>query len=63
MAWEGITEWILCKLLLLRMDSGLSILIVEDMENTGSDLVVDNCFDLFAHNIGTKLLIEGGCCM
>ena len=45
------------------MGSGLGVLLVEDTEDTGSDLVVDDGFVVFADNVNTKLLIECGCRM
>jgi len=43
------------------MGSGLSVLFVEDTEDTGSDLVVDDGSVVFVDNVDTKLLIECGC--
>lgn len=37
---NGITEWILDKLLLVYIGSGLTVLLIEDTEDTGSDLVM-----------------------
>jgi len=45
------------------MGSGLSVLLVEDAENTGSDLVVDDGLVVFVENVGAKLLIRCGCFM
>ena len=45
------------------MGGGLSFLLAGDTEDTGSDLVVDDGFVVFADNADTKLLIECGCRM
>jgi len=42
------------------MGSGLSVLLVEDTENTGSDLVVDDGLVVFADNVDAKFLIRCG---
>lgn len=60
---KGITRRVLGKLLLFRMGGGLSILLVEDTEDTGSDLVVDNSFVVFADDVDAKFLIECACCV
>jgi hypothetical protein len=39
---EGITGWILSELLLFRLGSGLSVLPVENAEDTSSNIVVDD---------------------
>ena len=50
------------KLLLLRTGSGLSVLLVDHTEDTGSGPAVDDGRVIFAENVVTKLLIECGCC-
>jgi hypothetical protein len=55
---EGITGWILGELLLLRVGSILSVLLVENAENAGSDLVVDNGLVVFTDNIDAEFLIK-----
>jgi len=45
------------------MGSGLSVLLVEDTENTGSDFVVDDGFVVFADDVDAKFLVECGCRM
>ena len=44
------------------MGSGLSILLVEDTEDMGSDPVVDDGFVVFTNNIDAKFLVGCGCC-
>jgi len=60
---EGITGWILGELLLFRMGSGLGVLLVEDAEDTGSDLVVDDSLVVFTDDVDTEFLIKCGCSM
>ena len=45
------------------MGSGLSAVLVEDTEDTGSDLVVDDGFVVFADNVDAKFLVECECRM
>ena len=42
------------------MGGGLSVLLVEDTEDAGSDLVVDDGFVVFADNVDAELLIKCG---
>ena len=42
------------------MGGGLSVLLVEDTEDTGSNLVVDDCLVIFADNVNAELLIKCG---
>ena len=42
------------------MGSGLSVLLVEDAKDTGSDLVVDDGLVIFADNVDAELLIKCG---
>ena len=60
---KGITGRVLGKLLLFRMGGGLGILLVEDTKDTGSDLVVDDSFVIFADNVDAKFLVECACCV
>jgi hypothetical protein len=60
---EGITGWVLGELLLLRMGGSLSFLLVEDAEDTSSNLVVDDGLVVFADNVDAELLIKCGCCV
>jgi hypothetical protein len=57
---EGITGWILSELLLFRLGSGLSVLLIENAEDTSSDLVVDDSLVIFANDVDAKLLIKRG---
>jgi len=45
------------------MGSGLSVLVVEDANDTASGLVVDDGFIVFADNVDAELLIEYECCL
>ena len=45
------------------MGGGLSVLLVEDTEDTGSDLVVNDGFIVFADNVDAKFLVGCGCCV
>ena len=58
---EGVTGWILGKLLLLRMGGSLSVLVVKNAEDTGGDLVVNNGLVVFTENVDAGLLIK--CCV
>ena len=58
---EGVTGWILGELLLLRMGGSLSVLVVENAEDTGGDLVVNNGLVVFTDNVDAELLIK--CCV
>ena len=60
MARGNITEYILNILLLLSAGNGSSILLVEDTEDTDSDLVVDDRPVVFTDNVDTKFLIDVG---
>ena len=42
------------------MGGGLSVLLVEDAEDTGSDLVVDDGLVVFANDVDAELLIKCG---
>lgn len=55
---EGITGWILGEVLLFRLGGGLGVLLIENAENTGSNLVVDDGLVVFADNVNAKLLIN-----
>jgi len=57
-AREGVTGRVLGDLLLLRMGRGLGFLFIEDAENTGGDLVVDDGLVVFADDVNAKLLIN-----
>ena len=48
---------------LLRVGSGLSVLLVEYAEDTGNSLVVNDSLVVFTDHVNTELLIECGCCM
>jgi len=61
MAREGMTGRVPDKLLLFRMGSGLSVLLVEDTENTGSGLVVYDGLAVLADNVDAKFLTGYGC--
>ena len=58
----SITGWVLGKLL-FRMDSGTGIPLVEDTEDTGSDIVADDSFIVFADNANAKFPIVCACCV
>lgn len=58
---EGVTGWVLGELLLLHMGGGLSVLLVEDAEDTGSDFVVDNGLVVLTDDVDTEFLVECGC--
>ena len=60
---KGITGWILGELLLFRMGGSLGVLLVEYTEDTGSNLVVDDSFVVFADNVNAKFLIGCACCV
>ena len=57
-AREGVTGRVLDDLLLLRMGRSLGFLLIEDTEDTGGDLVVDDGLVIFADNVNAKLLIN-----
>jgi len=60
-AREGTTGWVLGELLLLRMGNSLSFLLVEDAENTGGCLVVDDGLVASTGGVDAKLLINCRC--
>ena len=47
-------------MLLLRMGGSMGVLLIEDTENTGSDLVVDDGHVVFADNVSAEFLIGCG---
>ena len=59
-AGEGIAGWILSELLLFRLGSGLSVLFVENAEDTGGDLVVNNSLVIFTHDVDAEFLVKRG---
>ena len=58
---EGVTRWVLSELLLFRMGGGLGVLLVENAEDAGGNLVVDDGLVVFADDIDAELLIKCGC--
>ena len=59
-AGEGIAGWILSELLLFRLGSGLSVLFVENAEDTGGDFVVNNSLVIFTHDVDAEFLVKRG---
>lgn len=54
---EGMAGWILGKVSLLRVGSGLGGLLVEYAEDTCNCLVVNDSLVVFTDHVDTKLLI------
>ena len=58
---EGVTGWVLGKLLLLHMGGGLGVPVVKNAEDMGNDLVADNGLVVFTNNVDAELLVK--CCV
>lgn len=56
-AEEGIAGWVLSKLSFF-LGSGLSVPLVDNSEDTGSDLAVNDGLVMFTHNVDREFMVK-----